>query len=122
MTEAKEDKQAVGASFDVKDPQDIVPESLPFIVTPKNGKWANKEQEEYAKVVNAYAYKNRKKWAQNQVDPRTGAEIPNTSKRDILLKQLESLEKNPGLIFQLRGGESRVSYNDKAYGQNVLDR
>lgn len=118
----KEEKDfTTGATpeFNVLEPEDVRPKELPLLITPANGTWVNKEQEEYAKTINAYAYKNPTKWAQNMIDPRTGQEIPNSSKKDVCLKQLSDLGKNPSLIGKIRGNDTRLVYSDKAYGANV---
>ncbi len=91
------------SDIDVSDPEEIVPEKLPFIVKPKGGKWKNKEQEEYAKILNAYAYKNRKKWKANRIDPVTKKEIPNSSKKDVMLKNLAMIGENPEFFKEYTG-------------------
>lgn len=118
----KEKEITTGATpeFKVLEPESVRPKELPLLITPTNGSWVNKEQEEYARTLNAYAYKNPEKWKQNQVDPISGQEIPNSSKRDVCLKQLSELGRNPNLIGKLRGNNTNLAYNDKAYGANVL--
>jgi len=74
--------------FTVKDPQVLRPKELPLVLEPNSGKWANEAQETYAKVLNAYAYKNPEKWAK---------------KKEVLLKQLEGLANDPSSIGKFQG-------------------
>ena len=89
-------------TFNVAEPQIVKPQDLPLVVTPGEGKeWANEAQAEFARTVNAYAYKNPKKWAK---------------KKDALLAQLSALATDPDLINALRGAEdenTRLSYSNK---------
>ena len=82
----------------VRDPQVLRPTELPLVVEPEDGEWANPEQAEYAKVLNAYAYKNPKKWV---------------VKKAVLLAQLRELGSNPSKIEQLRGVRGSISYKNK---------
>ena len=97
-----EEKVTSTYSFDVAEPQIVRPQDLPLVVTPPKGKeWANDAQAEFARTVNAYAYKNPKKWA---------------TKKDALLKSLNDLATNPDLINTLRGAEdenTRLTYSNK---------
>jgi hypothetical protein len=89
-------------SFDVAEPQIVRPQDLPLVVTPPQGKsWANEAQAEFARTVNAYAYRNPQKWE---------------GKKAELLKKLQELGNNPSFINQLRGAESentRLTYSNK---------
>ena len=91
---------------------------LPLIVKPKGGKWANKAQEEYAKIVNAYAYANPDKWHNERVD-MNGNPIPKSSKKEVLLKRLTDLEKAPGLLVQFMGNpegdNKKLSFKNKLH-------
>jgi hypothetical protein len=90
------------SNFDVAEPQIVRPQDLPLVVTPKKGgSWANEAQAEFARTVNAYAYKNPKKW---------------DKKKGELLAQLERLATNPDLINVIRGAEdenTRLTYSNK---------
>jgi hypothetical protein len=89
-------------SFDVAEPQIVRPQDLPLVVTPPKGKeWTNEAQAEFARTVNAYAYKNPKKWAKKKTE---------------LLAQLQELATNPDLINVIRGAEdenTRLTYSNK---------
>lgn len=90
------------ADFTVSEPLIIKPQDMPLVVTPAKGKeWANEAQAEFAKTVNAYAYKNPTKWE---------------GKKAGLLKQLKALETNPGLMNVIRGSvdeNTRLTYSNK---------
>lgn len=62
----------------VKDPEVLLPKQLPLVVTLPEG--ASKAQQEYVKILNAYAYQNPRKWA---------------IKKEGLLKTLRSLKNAP---------------------------
>ena len=79
----------------VSDPDIMRPRVLPLIVKPKDGKWKNKQQEEYAKIVNAYAYKNPEKW---KMVVATDGKFANMSKKDILLARLAEIGANPRMF------------------------
>lgn len=79
----------------VSDPQILRPKELPLVVT---GNWKNSEQEEFARTLNGYAYKNPEKWAK---------------KKDVLIAQLRELGTNPGLIEKLRGVKGNLSYKNR---------
>lgn len=91
-----------GYSFDVAEPQIVRPQDLPLVVTPGKGKeWANEQQAEFARTVNAYAYKNPKKWEKKKTE---------------LLNQLNQLATDPDFINVIRGAEdenTRLTYSNK---------
>lgn len=62
----------------VKDLPEAAIRELPLVVELPEG--ASKAQVEFAKTINAYAYKNPKKWAE---------------KKDILIKELKALKNAP---------------------------
>lgn len=99
--EVKETNET-GYEFNVAEPHIVKPQDLPLVVTPPKGKeWANEAQAEFARTVNAYAYKNPTKWE---------------TKKDGMLKQLNELASNPALISVLRGAEdenTRLQYSNK---------
>lgn len=82
----------------VGDPQELRPVELPLVVKPESGEWANEAQAEFARTLNAYAYKNAAKWAE---------------KKKTLVAQLEELGKTPSKIVLYRGNESRLTYKNK---------
>lgn len=88
--------------FDVSDPEILKPKTLPLIVKPKKGsKWANEAQEEYAKTLNGYAYKNSEKW---------------NKKKEGLLTKLKELEANPEKLNLFKGENdksNKLSYKDQ---------
>jgi hypothetical protein len=97
----KIEEVATEYSFSVAEPQIVKPQDLPLVVTPPKEGWANDAQAEFARTVNAYAYKNPKKW---------------DKKKDELLGQLEALATDPGLINAIRGAEdenTRLTYSNK---------
>ncbi len=103
------------SDIEVEDPELLMPKELPLVIKPKGGKWKNDEQVAYAKVLNAYAYKNPKKWKANKINPKTLDEIPNTSKKDICIEQLAKLEKHPELFEQFTGNRlgDKISYKNQ---------
>ena len=107
---AKAAAKAAGSEADtsyegivVGDPLLLRPVELPLVVKPADEEvgWANDAQAEYANILNAYAYKNPKKW-----------EI----KKDVLLKQLVGLAKDPSKLSVYTGiaaDEGRLSYKNR---------
>lgn len=81
----------------IGEPLDIRPKSLPLVV--KVPESASSAQKEYAKVLNGYAYKNPKKWAE---------------KKAVLVRRLESLAKEEVSVDEdksLSLNKSRVSFS-----------
>lgn len=77
----------------VKSAKEVIPETLPLLIKPpKDKEWDNEAQAEYARYLNAYAYKNPKKF-----------EI----KKKSLIKRLIEIGKNPSVLEKYKG-------NDKA--------
>lgn len=85
------EKANLGSGIIVEDPEILRPREFPLVVKPESGAWANKEQEKFARTLNGYAYKNPEKWK---------------VKKDVLIKQLKDLEKNPENLLILEGGEN----------------
>lgn len=84
----------------VGDPQELRPKDLPLVVEPESGKWENEAQEAFAKILNAYAYRNPAKWE---------------SKKETLLDQLEELATNPGKFGLFSGsaaGAANLNYKN----------
>lgn len=106
----KTEKKGVEDEIIINTPQDLRPEALPLVVTPAKGKnWKNKEQEEYAMVINGYAYKNPTKFKQ---------------KKDKLIANLKELETNPTLIYSLRGlneDEKKLRFSNKVSPKTLQD-
>jgi len=90
--------------IEVGDPQILRPKELPLVVKPADGgEWKNEAQAKFAKVINAYAYKNPEKWA---------------TKKGVLLKQLAELGTNPGLLYILEGGgDQNLQFKNKIIEQ-----
>lgn len=99
-TETKETKKSSNGII-VGDPQELRPVELPLVVKPESGSWENEAQEEYARTLNGYAYKNPAKWEQ---------------KKDTLIAQLAEIGKDPSKIVLYRGNDTRLIYKNKAMG------
>lgn len=108
------------SEFEVSSPEIARPKELPLVVKPKGGAWKNDEQARYAQVVNAYAYKNPEKWENNLRDPQTGKEIPDSSKKAVLLRQLSEIGENPEAVYKYMGNDGNVQYRNEAL-QNILE-
>lgn len=80
---------------EVSDPMVLRPKELPLVV---KGNWKNDNQATYAAILNAYAYRNPTKWA---------------AKKDVLLKQLEMVGKDPGSFYRFAGRPDRIQYSNK---------
>jgi len=116
MADKKEKVVKQDGEILVSDPVVFKKQELPLVVTPADGKWKNPQQEEYAKTVNAYAYKNPEKWANNRVGS-DGKEIPESSKKAVLLKRLKEIGDNPSLLNVYNGGgNGNISINNKLIG------
>jgi len=89
----------------VGDPEVLRPVELPLVVKPKDGTWKNEAQTRYAKYLNAYAYKNPKKWSK---------------KKTVLIQRLKEIGENPESIFILEGGEFEQSSNGSLNYKNHL--
>lgn len=103
-TSDKEEESTGSIEIVAEDPEVLRPKELPLLIKPAKGDWANPAQAEYARILNGYAYKNPDKWRK---------------KKDVLLKQLAELEKNPGLLVLLKGGKpvaGEVSFTNHAFG------
>lgn len=90
-------------SIIVKDPQSLRPVDLPLVITPPEGKeWANTEQAEYAKILNAAAYRNPTKWA---------------VKKEVEIARLIEIGSNPDAYYIYtgiqRGASGAVTYSNK---------
>lgn len=105
--------------IEVGDPQLLRPVELPLVVKPADGgKWANDAQAEYAKYLNAYAYRNPKKWGKKKGDVTApgGKVIPG------LISKLAKLATNPELLTVYKGEPEvqdggKVTYSDKRISQ-----
>lgn len=96
---------------EVGDPQLLRPVELPLVVKPKDGgEWKNPEQARFAANLNAYAYKNPKKWAEKRNDQTT----PDGKVLKGLVSQLIEIGKNPSAINKYVGNDgANISYSDK---------
>lgn len=115
---SKEDIEAVPSfALETVDPLVVRPVELPLVVKPANGaSWKNNEQAEYAKILNAAAYARPEQWTKNQINESTGAEIPNSSTKDIELKRLVEIGDNPARYYVYTGStpmDKNLTYNDK---------
>lgn len=104
MARPKNPDPEVAQEFSVEDPTELRPKELPLVVKPTNGDWKNEAQAEYARTLNAYAYKNPEKWQEKKAE---------------LLKQLSNLGANPADITKLRGNDTRLAYSNELY-KNIL--
>lgn len=93
----------------VGNPEDFRPRELPFII--KLPSDASKAQIEFAKVLNAYAYKNPKKWAEKKDD-----RVVNGKTIKGLITQLKEKKFAPDPV---EDPNVRLSYGNKAM-PNVL--
>lgn len=98
------DDETNADGFVVNDPLVYKPQDLPLVVTLPAGKeWANPEQAEYAKILNAAAYCFPDNWNKLQTDPQTGADIPNSAPKHVELKRLAEIGKNPSKFYVYTG-------------------
>ncbi len=91
--------------FVTEDPEILKPKTLPLVVKPTSGAWANEEQEAYSKILNAYAYKNPKKWMK---------------KKAVLLAQLSEIGKDPEKLMFYKGVneiDQKLNYKDNRISQ-----
>lgn len=100
LEEKVREPKSSNTTFDVKDPQVLRPKELPFVITPKNGKWDNEAQREYAGYLNAYAYSNPEKWK---------------DKKSVLLERLAEIGKDPKVIAKYKGmtEEGKLSFKNR---------
>lgn len=101
----KEEKKSKGVEIEVGEPLELKPKELPLVVKPKGGDWANEAQAEFARTLNGYAYRNPEKW---------------DAKKEKLLKQLETLGKDPSQYQAITGtvlGDTSLSYTNKLIDQ-----
>lgn len=85
----------------VNDPQLLRPVELPLVITPTSGAWANDEQTEYAKILNAAAYANPERWALD---------------RDVEVARLKEIGANPSAYYKYTGtqpGPNNLSFKTK---------
>jgi hypothetical protein len=103
---AKAEKGNSAYDFEVGDVKTLEPVALPLIITPKKGeKWKNKAQEEYAKILNGYAYRNPTKFEE---------------KKPVLLANLMELGKNPKLLSKFMGTAAvngNLKFKDQRFGE-----
>lgn len=110
----------VDGDIKVADPQVLRPVDLPLVVEPTSGKWENAAQEEFAAIVNAYAYKNPAKFAVKKND--TTVQTANGPKViPGLISQLRELATNPEKLALFKGlqdpANNKLSYTDKRITQ-----
>ncbi len=85
--------------IDVGDPEILKPKTLPLVVKPAgkkdedlkdlpNGGWKNAEQSEYARGINAYAYKNPAKFGK---------------KKNVLVARLAEIGNDPSKLSLYKG-------------------
>lgn len=96
----------------VEDTEIYRPKELPLVIKPKDGKWKNEEQEEYSRTLNAYAYKNPDKWNNNRLSAE-GIEIPNSSKKAVLIKRLAEIGENPMALYKYKDKSKKLKFNNK---------
>lgn len=87
----------------VEDPELLRPKELPLVIKPASGAWENEAQEQFAGILNGYAYRNPAKWA---------------IKKEVLLSQLKQLGKNPELLQKFMGtnqDRGKVTFKDKRF-------
>lgn len=96
--------------INVADPLVLRPRELPLVVTPAGGSWKNEAQAEYAKIVNAYAYKNPKKW--NAVIAKEGL-LSGKSKKDILIARLAEIGNDPEMLNKYSPQDANTKFSNK---------
>lgn len=96
------EKEAVKGELQIEvgDPQLLRPVELPLVVKPADGQdWTNEAQAEFARTLNAYAYKNPTKWE---------------TKKAKLIEQLKEVGRNPSKLQFLKGGDDgKLSFKNK---------
>lgn len=122
LADAEKKAKADDFEIEVGDPEVMRPKVLPLIVKPKGGKWQNEEQAEFAKIVNAYAYKNPDKWNNDLLDEK-GVVIPKSAKKYTLVKQLEEIGKHPVVLHRLQGtsadDKGNIKYSNKLMNEEL---
>ena len=90
----------------VGDPEILRPKTLPLVIKPESGEWENDEQAQFAKTLNGYAYKNSKSWKK---------------KKNVLVKQLIEIGKNPDLFYVLSGRKKGEQTSKLTFSNKLLD-
>lgn len=98
--------EAGTSEYEIADPQELRPRVLPLVIKPTGGEWKNDKQAEYARYLNAYAYKNPAKWE---------------AKKQVLLKRLSEIGLNPQAIVKYRSNDDGLKFVSKLM-PNVLER
>lgn len=84
----------------ITDPEINRPKELPLVVKPGKKGWSNDAQEEYARILNGYAYSNPEKFR---------------AKQDLLIKNLKNLADNPQMLAVYQGnaeGDGKLQYKN----------
>lgn len=107
---AKGDTETIG-DIEVGDPQLLRPVELPLVIKPANGgDWKNAEQAEYATYLNAYAYKNPKKWNEKRKDRTVEGKIIKG-----LITKLAEIGEDPSKLALYRSNDGKISFKNKNF-------
>ncbi len=100
--ELGEEKVNGATDFIIGDPLQIRPVDLPLVIKLAEGQsYKNPEQQLYANVLNAYAYKNPTKWA---------------TRKDVEIARLREIGDDVSKYYLYTGtqpGEQNISYKNK---------
>jgi hypothetical protein len=102
--EKEAEKEAKKGIFEVEvnDPEVLKPVELPLVIKPADGaEWQNEAQAEYARYLNAYAYKNPKKFA---------------TKKVVLIARLKEIGADPSKLHVYKGTneeESKLTFRNQ---------
>lgn len=112
MAKEKEIKNIV-EGIEIGDPLILRPVELPLVVKPANGgKWKNEAQARYASILNAYAYKNPKKWEVKKNDVTVTSPKGNSIVKG-LISQLIEIGEDPSRLSFYLGGDNGIKYDNK---------
>ncbi len=112
-----QEEQESSDEFIVGDPQVLRPVELPLVIKLPEGKsWKNKEQEEYARTLNGYAYKNPSKWHQKKNDTIANGMVIARG----LLTKLREIGEDPSKLNMYKGvqeDKGNLQFNNKLIQQ-----
>lgn len=111
---AKKGKTETVGGVEIGDPQELRPVDLPLVVKPaKGGEWKNEAQARFAATLNAYAYKNPKKWAEKKGDRTFTDSQGRKSTVKGLISQLIEIGEDAEAIKKYESNPENLTYSDK---------
>lgn len=114
-TEQDEANTETIGDIEVGDPRKLRPVTLPLVVKPANGgEWKNPQQAEYARALNAYAYKNPTKWAAKKNDTQVGAVVVKG-----LITKLREIGDDPSKFQLYSTIGNNLSFKDNRLGESA---